>query len=110
MIAPACFPQDLFTTPDARGKGVGAPLIAAVAARAKAAGSPRLYRQTQETNAVARALYDRVAEHSGFLIYRKPLAGHAGPDSARVADRIRLKAGPHFLIVQASSARLLSSR
>ncbi|WP_404711946.1 GNAT family N-acetyltransferase [Sphingomonas sp. MMS24-J13] len=72
-IAPICYLQDLFTTHEARGKGVGGALIAAVAARAEAAGSPRLYWHTHETNAVARKLYDRVAERSGFLVYRQSL-------------------------------------
>jgi hypothetical protein len=35
------------------------------------AGSPRVYWQTHETNAVAMRLYDKVAERSGFLVYRK---------------------------------------
>lgn len=73
MIGPICYLQDLFTTADARGKGVGGALIAAVSGRAEAAGSPRLYWHTHETNKVARRLYDRVAERSGFLVYRKPL-------------------------------------
>jgi RimJ/RimL family protein N-acetyltransferase len=35
------------------------------------AGLPRVYWQTQETNAVAMRLYDKVAERSGFVVYRK---------------------------------------
>lgn len=65
-----CYLQDLFTVPDARGTGVGRALIEAVYERAKAAGSPRVYWQTHETNATARKLYDKVAEYSGFLVYR----------------------------------------
>ena len=38
-----------------------------------AAGAPRVYWQTHETNRTAMALYDRVAERSGFLVYRKNL-------------------------------------
>lgn len=71
MIGPICYLQDLFTAEAARGKGVGGALIEAVYARAKAAGSIRVYWQTHETNAVARALYDKVAERSGFIVYRK---------------------------------------
>lgn len=31
----------------------------------------RVYWLTHETNATARILYDKVAEHSGFIVYRK---------------------------------------
>lgn len=72
-IAPNCYLQDLFTTEAARGKGVGRALIEAVYERARTAGCPRVYWQTQEGNATARLLYDRVAENSGFLVYRKLL-------------------------------------
>jgi hypothetical protein len=40
---------------------------------AEQAGSSRVYWLTHETNATARKLYDKVAELSGFLVYRKPL-------------------------------------
>jgi GNAT superfamily N-acetyltransferase len=66
-----CYLQDLFTSADARGGGVGKALIEAVYARAQAAGSHRVYWLTHETNATARRLYDHVAENSGFLVYRK---------------------------------------
>jgi GNAT superfamily N-acetyltransferase len=69
-IAPICYLQDLFTSESLRGRGVGTRLIEAVAEAARAAGSPRVYWQTHETNATARRLYDEIAEHSGFLVYR----------------------------------------
>lgn len=72
-IGPSCYLQDLFTVEDARGQGVGRALIEAVYAAAAAAGSPRVYWQTHETNASAMRLYDVVAERSGFLVYRKRL-------------------------------------
>ena len=68
-----CYLQDLFPRSEARGRGVGRALIEAVYAAARAAGSPRVYWQTQETNATAMRLYDQVAEKSGFLVYRKLL-------------------------------------
>jgi GNAT superfamily N-acetyltransferase len=71
MIAPTCYLQDLFTAEQARGKGVGRALILAVYDRAKTDGSPRVYWQTRETNEAARKLYDRVAERSGFIVYRR---------------------------------------
>jgi GNAT superfamily N-acetyltransferase len=70
-IAPSCYLQDLFTGEAARGRGVGRALIEAVYARASAEGCGRVYWQTHETNHTAMALYDRVAEKSGFVVYRK---------------------------------------
>jgi GNAT superfamily N-acetyltransferase len=70
-LGPNCYLQDLFTTEAARGKGVGRALIYGVYERAQLAGSPRVCWQTHETNATARQLYDKVAEHSGFIVYRK---------------------------------------
>ena len=73
QIAPTCYLQDLFTAEEARGKGVGRALINAVYQQASAAGSPRVYWQTHETNHVAMQLYDKIAEKSGFVVYRKVL-------------------------------------
>ena len=72
-IAPSCYLQDLFTSEAARGKGVGRALINGVYQRATLAGSPRVYWQTHETNRTAMQLYDKVAELSGFVVYRKLL-------------------------------------
>ena len=49
-IQPLCYLNDLFTSEKARGKGVGRALIEAVYEKARAAGSPRVYWQTHETN------------------------------------------------------------
>jgi GNAT superfamily N-acetyltransferase len=73
MIGPTCYLQDLFTAESVRGHGIGRALIEAVYRRAKAAGSTRVYWQTHETNLTAMKLYDKVAERSGFLVYRKQL-------------------------------------
>ncbi len=73
QLAPTCYLQDLFTATEARGKGVGRALITAVYERAAAAGCPRVYWQTHETNSVAMRLYDALAERSGFIVYRKVL-------------------------------------
>jgi GNAT superfamily N-acetyltransferase len=73
LIGPTCYLQDLFTTREARGQGVGRALIESVYERARSAGSQRVYWQTHETNLTAMALYDKVAERSGFLVYRKRL-------------------------------------
>jgi GNAT superfamily N-acetyltransferase len=70
-IAPICYLQDLFTDKAARGKGVGRALIEGVYEQAKRAGAPRVYWQTHQTNQTAQQLYNKVAEHSGFVVYRK---------------------------------------
>jgi len=70
-IAPNCYLQDLFTQESARGKGVGRMLINAVYEQAKLAGLTRVYWQTHQSNSPAMKLYDKVAEHSGFVVYRK---------------------------------------
>ena len=72
-IEPVCYLQDLFTVEAARGRGAGRALIEAVYREAQLAGSPRVYWQTHETNRTARLLYDKVAEHQGFIVYRKQL-------------------------------------
>lgn len=46
-------------------------MIEGVYEAAREAGSPRVYWQAHETNETAMALYDKVAEKSGFLVYRK---------------------------------------
>ncbi len=69
-IGPYCYLQDLFTSEEARGKGVGKALIEAVTDRARAEGASRVYWLTHESNAPARRLYDKVAERPGFIQYR----------------------------------------
>ncbi len=66
-----CYLQDLFVAKDARKRGIGRALIEAVENEARAAGASRVYWLTKEDNATARALYDQVAERSGFIQYRK---------------------------------------
>jgi GNAT superfamily N-acetyltransferase len=73
LFGPNCYLQDLFTAQVARRRGVGRALIDAVYDRAKSAGADRVYWHTHETNATARGLYDRMAERSGFIVYRKQL-------------------------------------
>jgi GNAT superfamily N-acetyltransferase len=68
-----CYLQDLFVAPDVRGGGHGRALIEAVNARAREMDCARVYWLTQENNTTARALYDRVASNSGFIVYRQEL-------------------------------------
>jgi GNAT superfamily N-acetyltransferase len=68
-----CYLQDLYADPQVRGLGVGRALIEAVYDRARARGSKEVYWQTQDFNATARRLYDRIAEKTPFIIYQKNL-------------------------------------
>jgi GNAT superfamily N-acetyltransferase len=58
---------------EVRGRGIGRQLIQAVYAAARAAGSSRVYWQTQAENAPGRGLYDKVAEQEGFIVYSREL-------------------------------------
>ena len=63
--------QDLFVEPNIRGKGVGRALIQHVYATAAEAGASRVWWLTHESNSDAMQLYDRIADKSGFIQYRK---------------------------------------
>jgi len=66
-----CYLQDLYVAPEARGTGAGRRLIEAVYAAADAAGRPNVYWLTQEFNAAARRLYDRIGTATPFVKYRR---------------------------------------
>lgn len=68
--ADVCYLEDLFTVPEARGKGVGRALIAEVERWAREHGCASLYWHTQASNETARRLYDQVAENRGFIQYQ----------------------------------------
>lgn len=68
--ADVCYLQDLFTAPQARGRGIGRALIDAVLDAARARGCSRVYWMTHESNATAIRLYDQVATNSGFIRYQ----------------------------------------
>lgn len=71
-VEDVCYLQDLFADPDARGLGVGRALIEAVYAAADAAGAPTVYWMTQDFNATARTLYDRIGVLTPFIKYQRP--------------------------------------
>ena len=66
-----CYLQDLYTDTHARGIGVGRKLIEGVYAAADAAGAPSVYWLTQDTNAQARVLYDRIGTLTPFIKYQR---------------------------------------
>ncbi|WP_396668166.1 GNAT family N-acetyltransferase [Microbacterium sp. R86528] len=68
-----CYLEDLFVSPRSRGGGTGRELIEHVRAWAAAAGSDKVYWLTAEDNTTARHLYDKVAEHTGFVHYELPV-------------------------------------
>ncbi|TDE40718.1 GNAT family N-acetyltransferase [Antarcticimicrobium sediminis] len=71
-IENVCYLQDLYAVPDLRGQGIGRALIEAVYAAADANGSPSVYWLTQDFNATARKLYDRVGVLTPFIKYQRP--------------------------------------
>jgi GNAT superfamily N-acetyltransferase len=70
-VEPVCYLQDLYAAPDVRGTGLGRALIEAVYAQADSDGCPSVYWMTQEFNATARKLYDRIATLTPFIKYSR---------------------------------------
>lgn len=68
-----CYLQDLFTAPEARGRGIARALIEGVYAEADRAGIPAVYWLTAEDNYPGRMLYDRVGQKSPFIRYNRKL-------------------------------------
>ena len=66
-----CYLEDLFVDPAQRSRGVGRALIEAVYREADARSATRTYWMTQESNAVARRLYDQLATKAPFVQYRR---------------------------------------
>jgi GNAT superfamily N-acetyltransferase len=66
-----CYLEDLFVDQARRKSGAGRALIEAVYREADARGCTRTYWVTEEANATARALYDRVASRAPFVQYRR---------------------------------------
>ena len=70
-IGDYCYLQDLFVSPQSRKAGAGRALIEAVEKAARESGASRVHWLTKEDNHSARALYDALAERSGFIQYRR---------------------------------------
>jgi len=71
QIEKTCYLQDLYADPSVRGTGIGRKLIEAVYDAADTAGCPSVYWMTQDFNAEARKLYDRVAVLTPFIKYTR---------------------------------------
>ncbi len=69
--ADVCYLQDLYADPAHRGHGVGRALIEAVYAAADAASADQVYWLTQDFNATARRLYDRIGKVTPFIKYNR---------------------------------------
>lgn len=63
--------NDLFTSQEARGKGVGRALIEAVYKAGDDADAETVYWLTQDFNQAGRALYDKVARLTPFIKYQR---------------------------------------
>ena len=72
-IGDYCYLQDLYVNEENRGLGIGRLLIEHVYAEACKTGCSRVYWLTHETNKTAMLLYDRIAERTGFVQYKKNL-------------------------------------
>jgi GNAT superfamily N-acetyltransferase len=68
--APVCYLEDLFVSPEHRGRGIGEALIRDLVGMAKTQGWSRLYWHTQANNAKARSVYDRFTKADDFVRYR----------------------------------------
>ena len=66
-----CYLQDLYADPQVRGQGIGRALIEGVYAAADKAGAPGVYWLTQDFNADARKLYDRIGTLTPFIKYAR---------------------------------------
>ncbi|MEO5805421.1 GNAT family N-acetyltransferase [Devosia sp.] len=73
-----CYLQDLYVAEAGRGQGHGRALIDYCTARATEDGAHRVQWMTHETNTTAQALYDKVAQRSGFIQYRKAVVTITG--------------------------------
>jgi GNAT superfamily N-acetyltransferase len=68
-----CLMNDLFTTPEARGKGIGRALITHCLGYAKDHGFPSIYWQTAQSNTTAQRLYDSLnTTRSAWYTYTLP--------------------------------------
>ncbi|MBL0420309.1 GNAT family N-acetyltransferase [Ramlibacter sp. AW1] len=66
---PACYLEDLYVMPSARGHGIGTALVEWLRNAMRAEGWERLYWMAPADNAAVRRLYDRFAEGQELVRY-----------------------------------------
>lgn len=66
-----CYIEDLYVSPMARGKKVSEKLFDQAYRLADERGCDRVYWATQEYNAPARSLYDKIGKRTSFIIYER---------------------------------------
>lgn len=66
-----CYIEDLYVSPAARGQKVSEKLFQHAYQLANERGSDRVYWMTQEYNAPARSLYDKIGKRSSFIVYTR---------------------------------------
>ena len=71
--AMVCYLSDLYVEPELRGDGVGRALTDHVFDFARNNSIPNVRWLTQDSNAVARKLYDSYGDKSGFILYSFPV-------------------------------------
>ena len=69
-----CYLEDLYVSETVRGRGVGRALIEHVYEFARQQNCNHVYWKTQESNETARVLYDKVANLTDMIQYRKDLS------------------------------------
>lgn len=75
-VQDVCYLQDLFVDPEKRSAGAGRVLIEYVYEHAQVRRAPEVYWHTHNTNETAMLLYDRIADLSGFVQYKKTFLPH----------------------------------
>jgi|TARA_Y100000389_G_C17218444_1_gene392124 GNAT superfamily N-acetyltransferase len=70
-IEDVCYLQDLFVAPENRGQQIAKMLIEKVYEEADKCETPTVYWLTQEFNAPARKLYDKIADLTPFIKYAR---------------------------------------
>ncbi len=66
-----CYLEDLFVSRGGRGSGAGQLLIEGVYDEADRRRADRVYWHTQQYNAPARSLYDKVGHATSFVVYTR---------------------------------------
>lgn len=69
-LAMVCYLEDLWVSPEARGRGVATGMIGHLTAVGRQQGWRRLYWETGDDNGPARRLYDRVASRRPTITYQ----------------------------------------